>query len=309
MLQAIRFNKNVRAHVSVLRHSLLFSKVYAPRDLDKFVLLCGANQFTEDTTALSARRKALLAFAQLQLPHAQFFVAEDMFKVLQKEGSKKNILDIENTISTFADKVIIVLESPSAFAELGAFAVHDLREKLIVINDQKFKDSQSFISLGPLRAIEEESGKDHVIYYKMKDDGISFTDSIGDTFAPLYSLLKNPLKGRASKVDISECDPADNFCKTSVMMLHDLVYVCGPITSGELVEVLKILFHHKKNFRVEEHLALLVAIGSLSQIGPNLFRSALGRTYFSYRFDLPNVMSIFRNLQQKYFPNRIYGYS
>ena len=283
--------------------------MYAPRDLDKFVLLCGANQFTEDTTDLSARRKALLGFAQLQLPHAQFFVAEDMFKVLQKEGSKKNILDIENTISTFADKVIIVLESPSAFAELGAFAVHNLREKLIVINDQKFKDSQSFISLGPLKAIEEKSGKDHIIYYKMKDDGISFTDSIGDTFAPLYSLLKDPLKGRASKVDFSECDPANNFCKRSIMMLHDLVYVCGPITSGELVEVLKILFQHKKNFLVKEHLALLVAIGSLNQIGSNLFRSALGRTYFDYRFDLPSVMSIFRNLQQKYFRNRIYGYS
>ena len=89
-----------------------------------------------------------------------------MFLTLQKEGHKGNILDVEHDISEFADHIIIILESPSAFAELGAFAHAKLRNKLIIINDKKYESENSFINLGPIKAIRECTGDLSVINYK-----------------------------------------------------------------------------------------------------------------------------------------------
>ena len=174
----------------------------------------------------------------------QFFLAENVLPVLKKEGHKGNILDIENEISVFADKIVIVLESPSTFTELGAFSHEKLREKIIVINDSKFKDSKSFINVGPIEAIKEASKENQVIYYKMRKDGVHRLDSIGDIYGSLYEILKKKRRrgSNFTPITFGECNPGINFDKKSVMMVHDLIYFSGPIKYGELIQVLLLIF-------------------------------------------------------------------
>jgi len=176
-----------------------------------------------DKNSISERRKALIEFSNIHLKHTQFFLAERMFAILKEEGHKGNILDVEHEISKFADHIVIILESSSAFAELGAFAHTSLRKKLIVINDKQYESENSFINLGPIKAIEECSGRHNIIHYKMNIDGIKRLDAIGDVFAPLYDLLKEPIKSRASAVNLESCDPSKNFDKNSAMFVHDLI--------------------------------------------------------------------------------------
>lgn len=136
-----------------------------------------------------------------------------MFSILKDEGHKGNILDIENLISDFSDFILIVLESPSAFTELGAFSHEKLRSKLVVINSLEFEKEESFINLGPIKAIEETSGKDRIIYYKMSKDGVVNRDAIGDAFHQIYELFKEPIKSAKKSVDLDLLNPAKTSTK------------------------------------------------------------------------------------------------
>ncbi len=166
-------HSSVSKSILHLKGAIESSLVHRPKKTNRFVFLCGANKKKNE---ISERRKALIAFASKNLPHNKFFLAEKVFTFLSAEGHKGNLIDIENQISRFSDHILIILESQSAFAELGAFSHEELRKKLIVINDKKFEDAESFVNLGPIKAIEEVSGKNHILNYKMKDDGVHSLD-------------------------------------------------------------------------------------------------------------------------------------
>lgn len=303
MLNEIKNKKLLRKQIESLKRSIQKSKVLRPSDVSKFVFLCGANK---EKDSISERRKAIIDFSKKNLKHTQFFLAEKVFKTLQSEGHKGNILDVEHEISEFADHIVIILESPSAFAELGAFAHNELRERLIIINDKQYESEESFINLGPIKAIEERSGKQNIIHYEMSSDGIERLDAIGDVYAPLFDLLKDPIKNSRSAVRLESCDPSKKPDKNSAMFIHDLIYFTGPIYLKELVEILKIIFGDT-SFKLKEHLALLTAFESIRRDDRGLYKSNIGETYFDYKIDTNIIISTFRNYMLKGYPERIYA--
>jgi len=65
---------------------------------------------------------------------------------------------MEKRLAELADVVILVVESPGTFAELGAFSLHPvLRKKLLPILDNQFEHDASFINTGPIRWIDADS--------------------------------------------------------------------------------------------------------------------------------------------------------
>ena len=164
---------SIAKSIRLLKDAIETSLVHRPKKTFRFVFLCGANKKKDE---ISERRKALLDFASKNLPHNKFFLAEKVFHFLSKEGHRGNLIDIENQISKFSDHILIVLESNSSFAELGAFSHKELRKKLIVINDKKYESAESFVNLGPIKAIEEVSGKANILNYNMREDGIYSLD-------------------------------------------------------------------------------------------------------------------------------------
>jgi hypothetical protein len=305
LLQLLKTKRSIKKRVAFFRQKLENGYIIRPKNVSKFVFLCGANK---DENAMSERRKALMAFSKEYLPHVQFFLAERIFLELKREGHKGNILDIENDISNFADVVLIILESESAFTELGAFSHEKLRSKLIIINDKKYEKTNSFVNLGPIKAIEEANGKKYIISYKMKENGVQVRDAIGDVFNPLFELLKKPLLYKSIPMSPSSCNPAKSFDKDSIMFIHDLIYIAGPINSKELVVLLSQIFE-KHNFKhLAEHLAMLIAFKAIEKNNNRLYRSILNKCYLYYDFDLNKIISIFRNISQKYYQDRIYEY-
>lgn len=276
-------------------------RIWRPVNDVQFVFLCGANVRPEIP---SKRRQTLLDFSLRHLPHTRFFLAESIFKILEAEGHKTNILDIENELSRFADYVIIVLESESAFCELGAFATHDeLRKKLIVINDLTHRSSRSFINLGPIKAVEEATSENHILYYKMEGDGREYGDGIGDIFSALHKLLPQDPKPRRTRVD--EYDPNTFFTKESLRFIHDLVFFCSPVSWQELSRIVKILFSKAKDKQLQKHLALLCAISHARRTDSGFYRSLCSRPFFAYdRFDSNSMIATFRNMYLRYDPRR-----
>lgn len=302
MLQLLRTKRLIKERVAFFRQKLKKEHIIRPKNVSKFVFLCGANK---DENSMSERRKALMEFSEEHLPDVQFFLAERIFSELKHEG---NILDIENDISEFADVVLIVLESESAFTELGAFSHEKLRSKLIIINDKKYEKSNSFVNLGPIKAIEEAKGKEYIISYKMKGNGVQVRDAIGDVFNPLFELLKKPRLNKSRAMNPSLCNPAKTFNKDSIMFIHDLIYITGPINYKEIIELLLQIFG-KHNFKhLREHLAMLIEFKAIEKNNNLLYRSILNECYLYYEFDLNKIISIFRNISQKYYQDRIYEY-
>jgi hypothetical protein len=275
--------------------------MWHPTEDVQFVFLCGANIAPQ---VPSKRRQILLEFSSKHLPHTKFFLAESMFKVLEAEGHRGNVLDIEDELSRFADYVIIVLESESSFCELGAFATHnELRKKLIIINDWAHRSSKSFINLGPIQAVREISTGNHVLHYKMENDGKIYGDGIGDVFRKLHILLHKKPKTRRTRVN--QYDPNKYFTKESLRFMHDLVYFSSPVSFPELSRLVKLLFDKAKDKQLLKHLGLLCAIEQTQRTEKNLYKSIYNKPYFQYdTYDIYSMIAGFRNLYLRNDPSR-----
>jgi hypothetical protein len=306
MEKLLENNRTIIHQLNLLGRCISNNKIYLPVTLSKFVFLCGANK---SLVEISERRKALIKFSKEHLPHTHFFLAEKVFSILQAEGHKGNQLDIENEISEFADAIIIILESVSAFTELGAFAHKDLRDKLIVINDKTHENTVSFINLGPIKAIKDSGKKNRVITYKMDEDGVMNRDRIGEVFNDMYNHFKDKTLPKVQKVGSKELNPGLNFNKYSLMFVHDLIYMIGALKYKELIKILIILFGENSYDKLKEHLGMLGAIDAIEKNKKNnLYRSRLGSLYLKYGFDVFMTLSVFRHIYQKHMPERVYEY-
>ena len=278
------------------------NEIWRPKEDVQFVFLCGANI---QQGVPSKRRQILLDFSSRHLPYTKFFLAESIFTVLKAEGHKINLLDIENDLLNFSDFVIIILESESAFCELGAFAVHEeLRKKLIVINDYAFQNCDSFINLGPVEAISEITDGKHVLHYKMDKVGKLHGDAIGDVFSRLHKIIHKKPTRRRNRID--KFEPNRFFTKDSLRFVHDLVLFSSPISSGELSRIIKILFSKSKETQLQKHLALLCATEQIKITSDKLYVSLQDKPFFEYGiYDIYNLMASFKNLYFRYDSSRL----
>lgn len=266
------------------------------------IFLCGANQ---TPLVPSERRKFLKSAIEKHLPHSRIVYAEKVMEELAHHGKTKNLLDIEHQISSLADWVLIVLESFSSFCELGAFAHEKSRKKLIVINDSKFQKEPSFINQGPLQAITEDVSDEHLIWYPMSKDGIKSLDAIGMTLPPLLKKLKHhKVRSKFQLHDLL----SDGLNQTALFFLHDLIYLCGPITHAETISLYKEIFGHGSFDEVKSLRAILHAcdfIRSKQVDGEYSYMSSSSETFINFGHLSERMFSSFRRYHLKFHPQRI----
>lgn len=291
-------NSSVYKILESLGRSVSREEIWRPKEDVDFIFLCGANIGKSRTP--SKRRQHLLEFADKNLPNTKFFFAEAIFDLLSKEGHKENILDVESELSDFADKIIIVLESESAFCELGAFAsFSQLRDKIIVINDLQYEKSGSFINIGPVKAIEEISGKEKILYYNMEPKGREEGDGIGVIFSVLHKILhKKPSKTRSR---VKNCDPNKFFTKDTIRFVHDLIYFSSPVNKIELSMMIRVVFGKSNDRKINNHIAFLFAIKEIERMDNGMYVSARNSPYFEYDFfDIYALIASFKNMYFRY---------
>lgn len=128
------------------------------------------------------------------------YYPEDMFIDLILGHGKHDLLTLENLLANSVNSVVILLQSPGTFTELGAFSNHkDLKDKLIVIVDPKYKRSKSFINFGPIRHLESKT-KSRVIFSNMNVSNLKnlvkeTTDAARDIakYSTPLKVLSNPV--------------------------------------------------------------------------------------------------------------------
>lgn len=114
------------------------------------VFLCGAGLHDPDSRRTEIARGLSAPSFRKQY---ELVFPEQLFEELLRD----DLLDLENQLANSVDVVILVLESPGAIAELGAFSNHNqLRQKLLCIQNRKYKKSKSFINLGPIKHLRRK---------------------------------------------------------------------------------------------------------------------------------------------------------
>lgn len=155
------------------------------------------------------RAKTLRGLVREELTEKRPFVGidvyypEDLFEeLLGRKGY--DLLELENMLADSVDAVVILLESPGAIAELGAFANHSkLCKKLIVIIDHRHKGTKSFIMLGPIKYLRNNKyGK--VIFHDLTAPVLS---KLGADIRRAVSSLRRGQKRSVSRSKVLLSNP------------------------------------------------------------------------------------------------------
>jgi hypothetical protein len=278
------------------KHSITNEKVYLKID-SRFVFICGAKPNKLEPTG----RDRLLEYAEKHIKDAQFFIAERFFEVFQNL-SNKDLLSLEDKLTNYSDCIIIILESESTYAELGAFAIKDDLAKIILaINDSKYNNSlnPSFISLGPLAKINEKSLFSPVIYTDLK--------SILKQAPAIDQRLSNIKRVNRKGYKINSFHEYENINpKIKLMLIFDIIALFNPLTHQELIALL-IIIYGENNYNLSIEIAMLKALGMIREYNKyyisNIDKKQL---YFDYRgMNVTILRASVINHYHKYYKGKI----
>ncbi|OLA72410.1 MAG: hypothetical protein BHW62_10195 [Acinetobacter sp. CAG:196_36_41] len=122
------------------------------------IFLCGGD-VNKDTTRKNVRN------ILKNIDFLMIFFPEKIFIEYFNLNKEADYLTLETILAENVDYICIVCESPGAYAELGAFVNNkNLQNKIIVLNDEQYKNDPSFINLGPIKHLKKVN-KTAVRYY------------------------------------------------------------------------------------------------------------------------------------------------
>lgn len=216
----------------------------------RFVIICGAAKSERNP---NPRRDVLLEYAKKHLKGFHFFRAEDVFDAL-KPKETSDLLSMEDKIAEYSDCIIIVCESESAFAELGAFCLSDkIVKQVLIINDIRHKNSRSFISLGPIARADKMSVFKPVIF----GDFQAILRSVPEIEEKI-AIIKHK---KRSLVDLSSESKFKSLPpKLRLFLIADLIRIFSPIRREEVAGLLQFVYDGGY-FDIDLELALLQSLG------------------------------------------------
>ena len=136
------------------------------------IFLCGGSGKEEEKFRRKAGDKICATSKRSPYKYSVYY-PEDMFIELILGYQKQDLLTLENLLADSASAVVILLQSPGTFTELGAFTNYKkLSNKLIVIIDPKYTRKKSFINLGPVRFLKTKT-KSKVLFIPMNNSNLN----------------------------------------------------------------------------------------------------------------------------------------
>ncbi len=118
-------------------------------------------------------------------------------------------------------------------------------------------------------------------------------DPIADVFPELTDLVKGiAKKGIFTLSPLMDFSSSDDISQTELFFIHDLIYLCGPLESKFLFEILEYLFPQNKHFQKVHHiLPLLEACCMVKRVGNN-FSSTRDKLFLLYLRGFPKARFI-----------------
>lgn len=284
-----------RQAIMILKKAISTNRIMLNAD-SRIVFICGAKINSETKNG----RSLLFNYAKKYYKKFQFLLAEDFFKVFG-DNDKNDLLSIEDKLSKYSDCIIMILESESVLAELGAFAINDeLAKIMLVINDKQFSNCGSFIELGPLKKINQLSLFKPVI--ECSFDKILFSE--GEIFSRLNKV------GRKNKKHVCLIT-YNNFknleAKIQLLFISDLIALFEPVSLRELIDILKNIWDTEEKIDINFELSLLEALEYIHKNGSYyLFSNQKENLFFTFPYkEQLRIKTILIRFYQKYTQNKL----
>lgn len=199
----------------------------------KFVFLCGASYVEAEYD--KSNRGIIDKYLKSK--------SKDIFIVLSEKlwedsfDSNIDLLTFEEFLAEVSDAIILFVESPGSFCELGAFAYAEklFSDKLIIVIDEKYKGDKSFIITGPAAKAQKDGAK--IIYAPLCGTGLLSS-------ADLRKIVDEKAKEFASKsASGNKRRPNKNGAgisvNTFILELLELLKIVQPISRKDLIDIYK----------------------------------------------------------------------
>lgn len=163
-----------------------------------------------------------------------------------------NLVDFERDAGYISRAILLFVESPGAFAELGAFCSDSiLAERLFVVLYSRYFKANSFIALGPLRILERLHGEDQAI---CPVDGDKLED-----FEKVVDDVANEVFAKSKRIPQQTAFDPENV-RDQFLLIADLIELFGALKLIEITVFLKFFKVSVSNKRVTQMLNLLCLI-------------------------------------------------
>ncbi len=201
----------------------------------KFFFLCGKGFDKSDKDAYKRSNRGIIhSYIQKLIPDAKIVLSEQLWE----DGFDQNIdlLVFEEFLAEVSDVIILFVESPGAYCELGAFAYADalFSDKLIVVMDEKYRNGSSFISTGPVLKAKSDGSK--VLYAPIKNGALLSSDELRSAIIS----LTNDLKYKRSPMNKRAVNKGNNvFIRSFIAEIIELLKLVQPIQIADLIPLYK----------------------------------------------------------------------
>lgn len=207
----------------------------------KFIFLCGKG-FDKDKrdSYKNSNRCVIQNYIKKLLPDANIVLSEQMWEDSFDESI--DLLTFEEFLAEVSDAIILFVESPGSFCELGAFAYANalFSDKLIVVMDEKYRDSRSFISTGPVLKAKKDGSK--VVYAQINDGALLASSELRNEVLALTGTIKTK-RSQINKRIINE-DGNRVYISSFIIEILEVLKMVQPIQKYDLLQLYKAI----KNF-------------------------------------------------------------
>jgi hypothetical protein len=158
-------------------------RVHAPAPV---VFVCGGPYDVGAAQPQSLRDAFMRITHKKPFEKHESLLAEDL-NAFFPVGKYKDILSFEADLAQIADLIILFSESYGSAAELGAFSmVEEIAHRLLVVIDDKNYNTNSFITLGPLKSLENIYGESAICVLNREDIKIAGITNISGLDAKTF---------------------------------------------------------------------------------------------------------------------------
>lgn len=124
----------------------------------------------------------------------QLIQAEDVTVLSVFSEHYRDFLQFETDLAQITELILLFCESEGSLAELGAFSmVDEIAARLLVIIRDKYWNFDSFVKLGPLRALENRHGPSSVFVIDDLDIDMRGTSAANVKIDVLRDRLQEPI--------------------------------------------------------------------------------------------------------------------
>ena len=198
----------------------------------KFVFLCGKNIELEKYE--KSNRGTIQKFLASRSKNIFFVLSEKLWE--DNFDSNIDLLTFEDFLAEVSDSIILLVESPGSFCELGAFSYADklFNDKLLIIIDEKYKNDKSFIMSGPVAKAKKEGAK---IVFAPLEEALLSSSELRTTLCELIDQLSSKTYTRNKRIPNKEHNKV--LISVFVLEILELIKLLQPISQKKLIEIYK----------------------------------------------------------------------